>query len=68
MTRQKEAVALWDLLKHEKDLHLAQLLEWCKLSDKDGSELSLHHEFNPSSRKIGYDLSRTLLDYDKQSI
>ena len=27
MTRQKEAVALWDLLKHEKDLHVAQLLE-----------------------------------------
>ena len=62
MTRQKEAVALWDLLKHEKDLHLAQLLEWCKLGDKD--ELSLHHEFNPSSRKIGYDRARKLLDYD----
>ncbi|KAG1656508.1 hypothetical protein GQR58_023875 [Nymphon striatum] len=35
MTRQKEAVALWNLLKHEKDLHVAQLLEWCNLGDKD---------------------------------
>ena len=62
MTRQKEAVALWDLLKHEKDLNLAQLLEWCKLGDKDDRELSL--EFNPSAKKIGYDRARTLLDYD----
>ena len=27
ITRQKEAVALWNLLKHEKDLRVAQLLE-----------------------------------------
>ena len=59
MTRQKEAETLWDLLKHEKEL-----LDWCKLSDIDDSELSLHHEFNPSSRKIGYDRARTILDYD----
>ena len=65
MTKQKKAVALWNLLKHKKDLHVAQLLEWCKLADKDDSELSLHHEFNPSSRKIGYDRARTLLDYIK---
>ena len=41
------------------------MLEWCKLADKDDSELSLHHEFNPSSRKIRYDRTRTLLDYIK---
>ena len=52
MTRQKEAVALWDLLKHEKDLHLAQLLEWCKLGDKDDSELSLLHEFKFKKDRI----------------
>ena len=65
MTRQKEAVALWNLLKHEKDLHVAQLLEWCNLGDKDDSELNLHHEFNPSSTKIGHERARILLDYIK---
>ena len=65
MTRQKEAVALWNLLKHEKDLHVAQLLEWCNLGDKDNSELNLHHEFNPSSTKIGHDRTKMLLDYIK---
>ncbi|KAG1656507.1 hypothetical protein GQR58_023875 [Nymphon striatum] len=65
MTRQKEAVALWNLLKHEKDLHVAQLLEWCNLGDKDDSELSLHHEFNPSSTKICHVRAKTLLDYIK---
>ena len=66
MTRQKEAVALWNLLKHEKDLHVAQLLQWCNLGDKDDSELSLHHnEFNLSSMKTGHDRAQTLLDYIK---
>ena len=32
---------------------------------KDDSELSLHHEFNPSSTKIGHDRAKTLLDYLK---
>ena len=65
MTRQKESVALWNLLKHENDIHVAQLLEWCNLGDKDDSELSLHHEFNPSSTKIGHDHAKTFLDYIK---
>ena len=65
MTRQKEAVALWNLLKHEKHLHVAQLLEWCNLNDKDDSELNLHHEFNPCSTKIGLERAKSLLDYIK---
>jgi len=65
MTRQKEVVALWNLLKHEKDLHVAQLLEWCNLGDEDDSELSLHHEFIRSSTKIGLERARTLLGYTK---
>ena len=40
MTRQTEEVALWNLLKHEKDIHVAQLLEWCNFGDKDDSELT----------------------------
>ena len=54
-----------NLLKHEKGLHVVQLLEWCNLGDKDDSELSLHHEFNPRSLKIGHDCAKTLLDYIK---
>ncbi|KAG1664879.1 Transposable element Tc3 transposase [Nymphon striatum] len=44
---------------------LLLLLEWCNLGDKDDSELSLHHEFNPSSTKIGHVRAKTLLDYIK---
>ena len=40
---------------------MTQLLEWCNLGDKDDSELSLHHEFNPSSTKIGHDRVNMLL-------
>ncbi|KAG1706210.1 Structural maintenance of chromosomes protein 6 [Nymphon striatum] len=44
---------------------LLLLLEWCNLGDKDDSALSLHHEFNPSSTKIGHVRAKTLLDYIK---
>ena len=50
MTSRKEAVAYRNWLKHEKNLHVANMLEWVNLSasnDKD-SELNLHHEFNDS--------------------
>ena len=42
MTSRKEAVAQWNVLKHEKDLHVANMLDWTHLSvskDKD-SELT----------------------------
>ena len=47
MTARKEAVAQWNLLKHEKDLHVANMLDWVNLSaNKDQvSELNLHHDF-----------------------
>ena len=50
ITSKKEAVAQWNLLKHEKDLHVSNMLEWANLSaskDRD-SELNLHHEFTNS--------------------
>ena len=62
MTRQKKAVVLRNLLKHEKDIHVAQLLELYNLGDKDDRELSLHHEFNASSTKIGHDCAKTFLN------
>ena len=49
-TRQKEAVALWDLLKHDKDLYVVFMKEMVALQDEReslSSELnSLHHEFS----------------------
>ena len=47
-TARKEAIALWNMTKHESDLHVVNLEEWCDL-DEDDSELSLHHEFTVHS-------------------
>ena len=44
MTRRKEAVALWNLIKHEKDMFVADLSDLCRLSDND-DELNYHHDF-----------------------
>ena len=47
VTRQKEAVALWDIIKHEKDLYVSFMKDTVNVGDKDYSEFdSLHHEFN----------------------
>ena len=65
MTSRKEAVAQWNVLKHEKDLHVAFMLSWTRWSeskDRD-SELNLHHEFmsaSSSNRRV-----KMLLDYLK---
>ena len=44
-TRRSEAVALWNVLKHEKYAYVRNLKEMCYLTDHD-DEFSLHHEFN----------------------
>ncbi len=45
VTRKKDAVALWDIIKHKKDQY-AQLL---KMDEDVEGELSLHHNFNKST-------------------
>ena len=45
VTRKKEAVALWGIIKHKKD----QYVDLLKMKDDVKGELSLHHDFNPSS-------------------
>ena len=49
-TRRSEAVALWNVLKHEKDAYVRNLKEMCHLTDHD-DEFSLHHEFNQKSAR-----------------
>lgn len=44
VTRKKEAVALWGI-KHKKD----QYVDLLKMKDDVEGELSLHHDFNPST-------------------
>ena len=44
VTRKKDAVALWDIIKHKKD----QYVQLLKMEDVEG-ELSLHHDFNQST-------------------
>ncbi|KAF3844532.1 hypothetical protein F7725_007695 [Dissostichus mawsoni] len=45
VTRNKEAVALWGIIKHKKD----QYVELLEMKGDVGGELSLHHAFNPST-------------------
>ena len=49
MTSQKEAVAKWNLIKHEKMQYINHLSEICDLNSE--SEYSLHHEFSEEITK-----------------
>ena len=64
ITRRKEAVAQWNLLKHEKDQYVSHLVNQCALEDKDREdELNFHHDFNPSSTLSGIQRFEALFDY-----
>ena len=45
VTRKKEAVALWGIIKHKID----QYVDLLEMRDDVGGELSLPHDFNPST-------------------
>mgnify|MGYP002804435058 CR=1 FL=1 len=45
VTRKKDAVALWDIIKHKKD----QYVQLLKMDEETEGELSLHHDFNYST-------------------
>ena len=53
-TRRSEALALWNVLKHEKDAYVRNLKEMCHLTDHD-DEFSLHHEFNQKSARRSHE-------------
>lgn len=62
LTRRKEAVALWNLLKHEKDIIVADLAERCRLSEQE-DELNFHHDFTPTTSEKGYERRVILTNY-----
>ena len=64
VTRQKKSVALWDILKHEKDQYTSTLKEFLDI-EEDGELNTLHHEFSITSSKRGRDRVPLLIDYLK---
>ena len=45
VTKKKEAVALWGIIKQKKD----QYVDLLKMMEYAQGELSVHHDFNPST-------------------
>ena len=65
MTRQKKAVAFWDVLKHEKDLFMSFMKDTTNIGEYDSEFNSLHHEFNLKTAKEGIRRVTLLVDYIK---
>ena len=63
VTRRKEAVALWNITKHQKYLYVTRMTSWCGLNEDD--EFSLHHEFNSSSSLTGLLWVSQVIEYIK---
>ena len=59
ITRKKDAVALWGIIKHKKDEYVHLL----KMQDDVDGELSVHHDFNHSSAKKINELVHEIEDY-----
>ena len=63
-TRQKEAVALWNIIKHHKDLFVSFLLkETADTGEHQGELNHLHHEFNLKSAGKGKSRVEILINY-----
>lgn len=65
VTRKKEAVAKWGIIKHKKD----QYVDLLKMKDDVEGELSLHHDFNQSTAtkivRMVQDIEQYLLEVCK---
>ena len=50
ITRRKEAMAIWEILRHDKEHYTSQMrAELEDIETNEESETSLHYEFNPST-------------------
>ena len=59
VTRKKDAVALWGIIKHKKD----QFVDLLKKKNDVHGELSLHHDFNPSTATTIAGMVRDIEEY-----
>lgn len=59
VTRKKDAVALWAIIKHKKD----EYVDLLKTKDDDQGELSLHHDFNPSTTTLMVTMVQEIKEY-----
>ena len=59
VTRKKDAVALWGIIKHKKD----QYVDLLKDKNDSREELSLHHDFNPSATTTIVSMVRDIEQY-----
>ena len=64
-TRQKEAVALWNIIKHQKDLFVSFLRDTANVGENQGELNNLHHEFNLKAATKGISRVDKLVDYIK---
>ena len=65
ITRKKEAVNKWNILRHEK-LQYTQFLETCNISKNE--EYSLHHEFSPSVTQNDCEAVSNIIDYINEHV
>ena len=63
MTRRKQAVAMWDLIKHEKDLYVSFVRNTVKDKETMTELDSLHHEFNSKKAAQTHGQVKQLVDY-----
>ena len=59
VTRKKDAVALWEIIKHKKD----QYVDLLKKKNDVPGELSLHHDFNPSTAVAIVKMTQDIQEY-----
>lgn len=62
ITKRKEAVTQWNLLKHEKDLFVALMLENCKIVETEDT-LNFHHDFSASTTARNIERLSMLREY-----
>ena len=63
-TKEKKAIALWDILKHEKDQFVSFIKNMTNISE-DSDELNLHHDFNANVASKTMKQVESLTDYIK---
>ena len=66
ITRKKEAVNKWNILRHEKLQYTQFLEQMCNMSSND--EYSLHHEFSPSITENDCEAVLNIIDYINEHV